>query len=134
MNTLLVDTNVVLRFLTNDIPSQAKKVEKRFKTAQEGKISLRILPIVVIEIIFHLEHWYKFKKVDACEKIKMLFSPTWMQLDEKVAIFESLEIYKTSNIDFVDLILWCIAKKDKQKILSFDKDYDKLSPKLRTTP
>jgi predicted nucleic-acid-binding protein len=134
MKTVIADTNIFLRFLTNDVPSQAALVEKRFRQAQSGKLKLRILPITIVEILFHLEKWYKHPKTKAVEKIQNLFSPAWMEVDDKDVIFEALCQYEISNIDFVDILTWSCAKKSKERILSFDKDFDKLNPKLRLNP
>lgn len=134
MLSVVADTNVFLRFLTNDIPSQAKSIEKRFQDAQEGKLQLVILPITVVEILFQLENWYKFSKQEAIEKLILLFSPSWLELEDKEAVFEALALYKESNIDFVDILTFSMAKNRNSKILSFDKDYDKLIPKLRLEP
>lgn len=134
MPSVVADTNVFLRFLTNDIPSQAKSIEKRFKDAQEEKLRLVVLPISVVEILFQLENWYKFSKREAVEKLMLLFSPSWLEVEDKEAVFEAFTIYKESKIDFVDILTFSMAKKRNSKILSFDKDYDKLSPKLRLEP
>lgn len=134
MLSVVADTNVFLRFLTNDIPSQAKSIEKRFKDTQEGKLLLAVLPITVVEILFQLENWYKFSKQEAVEKLMLLFSPSWLELEDKEAVFEAFAIYKESKIDFVDILTFSMAKKRNAQILSFDKDFDKLSPKLRLEP
>lgn len=134
MLSVVADTNVFLCFLTNDISSQSKSIEKRFKDAQEGRLLLAVLPITVVEILFQLENWYKFSRQDAVEKLILLFSPSWLELEDKEAVFEALTIYKESKIDFVDILTFSMAKKRNAQILSFDKDYDKLSPKLRLEP
>ncbi|OGK25447.1 hypothetical protein A3A46_00710 [Candidatus Roizmanbacteria bacterium RIFCSPLOWO2_01_FULL_37_13] len=134
MKKLIVDTNIFLRFLTNDIPEQAARVEKRFKDAEKGKLHLIVFQITLVEVLFQLEHWYRLKKNEAVEKMIKLFSPNWFEIDHKDAVFEALSIYKSRSIDFVDLMMWAIAKKSKSAILSFDKDFDKLEPKLRLNP
>lgn len=134
MKTIYADTNVFLRFLTNDIPAQSEKVERRFKQAQSGKFAIVVLHITIIEILFHLERWYKLSKKEATEKLAQLLSPSWITTDHKDAVFEALQLYTEKNIDFVDLLTWNITKEAKTKLLSFDKDFDKLSPNLRLKP
>lgn len=134
MRTVILDANAVLRFLTNDLPSQASRIEKRFKQADQGKITFRIFPITTVEILFHLEKWYKFAKNEAVDKMLILFSPKWMEADDKEVILEALRVYREKKIDFVDLLLWSFAKRDGQKILSFDKDFRKLKPDLGLSP
>ena len=57
-----------------------------------------------------------------------------MVVKEKEVIFEALNIYRLNKIDLVDLIIWTTAKNENKKLLSFDKDFDKLSPKIRLEP
>ena len=134
MKALLVDTNLLLRFLTDDVPSQVDKVERQFQGAEKGNFDLVILPFVVVEVIFQLEHWYKYSKSEACNKLLLLFAPEWMKVEGKAAVVEGLRVYKERNIDFVDLLLWSMAKTNGQGLLSFDKDFDKLEPKIRVEP
>lgn len=134
MFSVVADTNVFLRFLTNDIPSHAQSIEKRFKEAQEGKLRLFVFPITVVEILFQLENWYKFSRQKAVEKLILLFSPSWIEVEDKDSVFEAFALFKESKIDFVDILTFSMAKKRNAQILSFDKDYDKLIPKLRLEP
>lgn len=134
MKKLMVDANVFLRFLTDDIPEQAAKVEKCFKESEKGKLQLLVSHITAVEVLFQLERWYKVNKAEAVEKLIHLFSPSWIQVEGKDILFEALQNYKTRNVDFVDLLLWSIAKKHHYSILSFDKDFDLLTPRLRITP
>ena len=134
MKSVLLDTNIILRYLTNDVPAQAEKVKKRFLEADEGKFQFEILPLTVVEMIYQLENWYELSREEACRKILTLFSPDWMVVKEKEVIFEVLNIYRLNKIDLVDLIIWTTAENENKKLLSFDKDFDKLSPKIRLEP
>lgn len=134
MKSFIVDANVLLRFLTNDIVEQAERVEKRFKEAEKGGITLTILPICVIEVIFHLEHWYHYNRQDASHLVETLLSPDWLNVIDKDAVFEALRLYTNETIDFVDILLWVMAGKEKSSILSLDKDYDHLTPSRRIEP
>src|SRR3989338_4523333 len=134
METAVIDTNIILRYLTNDVPKQEAKVKKRFQQASNGKIQFEILPITIVEIIYQLENWYDLTKEETCKKLLALFSPDWMIFKEKGVIFEALNLYRLKNIDFVDLLVFVTAKNDKKQLLSFDKDFDKLSPKIRLEP
>jgi len=134
MKTLIADTNIFLRFLTNDLPSQAIRVKEIFYEAEKGRLRILVLPITIVEILYQLQNWYDFSKVSAVEKLMSLFSPGWIELDNKDRVIEALEKYKDINIDFVDILTWAMAKAQNVEILSFDKDFDKLTPKLRRKP
>lgn len=130
----VVDANVILRFLIDDVPSQTDKVERRFRQAKEGKLSLFVYHITIVEVLFQLEHWYKYPKEKAVDRLLFLFSPSWFELEQKEEVALALEMYKILRVDFVDVMLLTLTKKRNAFILSFDKDFDKLSPKLRIEP
>jgi predicted nucleic-acid-binding protein len=132
--TFLADANIFLRFLTKDVLGQALKVKKIFEEAESGKLKIFLLHITAVEILFQLEHWYQFSKNEAAEKLISLFSPSWLIIEDKEIVLTALDIYKTIPVDFVDLLTWSLAKKRHLPILSFDKDYDKLEPRLRREP
>lgn len=134
MKKYLVDTNVIIRYLTQDLPDQAQRVKKRFLQAKRKEIILTLTGFTVAEILFVLESWYKLEKEDAISKVQTLITPDWIGLEKKEVILEALLCYREINIDFIDLLVWSLAKTEKIHILSFDKDFDRLYPKLRTEP
>lgn len=134
MTTVIADTNVFLRFLTKDIQEQAEKVIIRFNQAKIGKIEIFLLHITLVEILFQLEQWYHLPKKEACDKLILLLFQPWIEIEEKPAVLLALTCYPAFNIDFVDLLTWSAAKTRDAKILSFDRDFDRLSPKLRLRP
>lgn len=128
------DTNIFIRYLTKDIVDQEQKVKQRLLQAKEGKIQLVLTSFTAVEIIFILENYYELPKIEVIEKLHSLLSPSFIMMDQKAAFLDALSLYKNSSIDFVDLFNFTVAKEDKAKILSFDKDFDKLIPKLRVEP
>lgn len=132
--TYYVDTNIFIRYITEDVPQQTDLVEKRFEQAKQNQISLIVTEFTIAEILYVLQSFYKMDRAQTIVKVKTMISPKWINMERKEAVLEALLLYKTKNIDFVDLLNWAIAKEDKAKILSFDKDFDKLTPKLRVEP
>jgi uncharacterized protein len=59
MVSFFVDTNVFLRFLTNDDPAKAKRAETLFRDALRGKIRLAISLLVIAEMIWTLESYWR---------------------------------------------------------------------------
>jgi predicted nucleic acid-binding protein len=62
--TYLVDTNILLRFLTNDHPAHGAGAKKLFDDAGAGKLDLRIPLIAITETIFTLQSYYKIDRQD----------------------------------------------------------------------
>ncbi|MGQ9849984.1 MAG: hypothetical protein ACUVSU_08040 [Aggregatilineaceae bacterium] len=51
LETLFADTNLFLRYLTNDVPEQADAVERLLRRAAAGELRLMTSALVVGEII-----------------------------------------------------------------------------------
>lgn len=132
--TYYVDTNIFIRYLTEDDPQQTELAEKRFEQAKQDQINLSVTEFTIAEVLYVLQTFYKMGRAKTIVKVQTMISPSWINIERKEAVLEALLLYKTVNIDFVDLLNWTIAKEDKAKILSFDKDFDKLTPKLRVEP
>lgn len=134
MTKVCVDTNALLRYLTNDIPAQAEKIENRLRQAENGNLEIYLFQINIVEVLYQMENWYKFTKKETAEKLFKLLKPEWFQVEAKQAVIEALKVYSETKIDFVDLLTWAKAFESGLQVLSFDRDFDKLSPKLRLKP
>ena len=74
MASRFADTNVFLRFLTNDDPAKAKRAETLFLDALRGKIRLATSLLVIAEIIWTLESFYKLEKPDIAAKVEKILN------------------------------------------------------------
>ena len=134
MKQFLLDTNVILRYLSNDLPSQAEKVKNYLVMAKNDQISIETKKLTVIEVLFQLKNWYGLDRNEAANKVLTFFSPEWVGLEDKSLIFEALRIYKSKNMDIVDIILYLEAVKSGKNVLTFDKDFEKFDSKVNKTP
>lgn len=134
MKTVFVDTNVILRYLTNDVAPLAKRAKEWFQKAAEGKYNAVVLHITLVEALFLLEHWYKQEKRASVEQLLLFISPDWVIVPSKHAAEEALDAYKETTIDFLDLLTRTLAEEGGAKIVSFDKHFDRLDPSVRVEP
>lgn len=131
MKCIYVDTNVFLRFLTKDIPDQSNRAEAYLRKAEKGALCMTVMHITILEILFQLERFYDLPRAEAVAKVALLIEPDWIRIDNKKVVMDALYEYKRNNIDFVDILTWCMAKAEHVAVLSFDKDFDKLEPSIR---
>ena len=102
MASLFVDTNVFLCFLTNDAPAKAKRAENLFRDALRGKVKLATSLLVIAEIIWTLESFYKLEKSDIAVKVEKILNTPNLHCPEAPLLFMALDLYAHANIDFVD--------------------------------
>lgn len=126
MNSYHIDTNVLLRFLLNDIPEQADKVADFFHQAKTGKLRLFTAQIVIFEIAFILEKYYHFSKEKIIIGIEGLLASSYLEVQDRTVFQEALEVYKNKKIDFVDCFLVCKARETNSTLFTFDKNLSKL--------
>lgn len=133
--TVSVDTNVFLRFFVQDDPEKATKVRKVFERAKEGTIELVTEPFIIIELAYAFSSYFKLPKNEICDKLRSILTLPFITVREREDIATALNVYEEHGVDFIDAFLFVkTKKKEKMTILSFDKDFDKLTPQLRTEP
>ncbi len=130
MKKLVIDTNVLLRFLLKDVPHQAEEAKKIFKQAEKGEVKLLIPQIVIFEIVFQLIKLYKFEKDKVIEAIKIILNTDYFEVQDNEVFQESLKKFKLANISFADCFISSYSEKQKGEVFTFDKKLVKLSKKL----
>ena len=109
---VFVDTNVFLRYLTNDVPKQADAVERLLRRAGAGEVVLVTGILVIAEIVWTLESFYKLSRVDIQEKVRAIINTPGLEVDERIAISQAVSDYVDRNVDFVDAYnaSWMLAQ------------------------
>lgn len=58
----VIDTNLLVRYLTEDEPSKAGEVKRLLLAAAEGKIKLLIPSVVLAEMVWVLQSYYNLER------------------------------------------------------------------------
>ena len=130
----LVDTNVLLRFLTGEPVAQALAVKKLFARAATGELTLEVSPVIVAETIYTLLSYYEVDRKEAVEKIETLLRQPGFKVRESNEVFSALERLKTINVGFADAFLAASSAGANITIASFDRDFDKFKDVNRFDP
>ena len=109
---VFVDTNVFLRYLTNDVPKQADAVEHLLRRAGAGEVVLVTGILVIAEIVWTLESFYKLSRVDIQEKVRAIINTPGLEVYERIVISQAVSDYVDRNVDFVDAYnaSWMLAQ------------------------
>ncbi len=121
----IVDTNVIIRFLTNDSPQLARQAEKIFSQAK--KRELVIPDFVLTEIVWALLSFYQLKKEALIEKLEAILAFDRFELNRTV-LAKAIAFYRENNISFVDAYLLALSETKKQDLITFDQRLKKLIP------
>lgn len=131
----LLDTNLIIRYLTGEPKAQAEATKALLERANAGDLTLRLSSLVVAEVVFVLTgKTYQFPRSEVKEALLPLLQ--WPQLDvqDREVLLNALDLFTHSKIDFVDACLAAEARLKKVTIASFDKDYDSISGITRLDP
>ena len=105
------DTNLFLRYLTNDVPAQADAVELLLHRASAGEIMLVINNLVIAELVWTLESYYGLARDSIKSKVLAILNTPGLEADDGDLLLEAISWYADKNIDFVDAFnaAWLLA-------------------------
>ncbi len=125
--SILPDTNVILRYLLKDVPDQFARAEKAFEDVRTGKAKAVILESVLVECVYILLKFYKVPKRQVVESLIGLLQYKGVVNRDKPELVVALQTFARESIDIVDCILLAKARGGMGRLLSFDKDLNRLS-------
>ena len=128
--TVLLDTNVILRFLRHDQPQHYAYVRKLFQEAEKGTIDCYIDPVVLAETIWTLASFYKVSRFEITTKLETLLVQKWMVNEHKQTLLSALHQYQETNLDYIDCWLLAVSDERNIPIETFDKKLQKSSHAL----
>ncbi len=99
---VFADTNLFLRYLTNDVPAQADAVEQLLHRASAGEIVLVVNSLVIAEIVWTLESHYGLTRDSIKNKILGILNTPGLEAAEGGLLLLAIFWYADKNMDFVD--------------------------------
>jgi len=124
MKTVFVDTNIFIRYLTNDDPVKADRVELLLDKAAQGKIVLVTAELVLAEVVWVLESFYGLKNTAIGPMIKAILATPGLEVINGSLVAKAIDHYLTHNIDFIDgYIAAVMEQKQVGEIYSYDKKH-----------
>jgi len=122
----LLDTNVLVRFLTCDKSQKYRSLYIFFESLEYGKMRVELKLIVLFQVCFVLKSFYKVPKTDIVTGIMNLFEYKGLIIKDKKNIRRMMEIWRDNTLDIVDCYLIACLEGDTQNLLySYDHDFDK---------
>lgn len=130
----LVDTNILLRFLTGEPAGQASAARKLFHRAQTGEVVLELTSVIVAETFYTLVSFYDVERKAAADKLSLLLQQRGIKLRDASQVLAAFARLQTANVGFADAYLAAGAAEEKIPVASFDRDFDKFKDISRHEP
>lgn len=126
-NHRFVDTNILLRFLTNDLPEQADKASMLMQRIQSGRETVELSILAAAEIVWTLERFYKLSKSNVASKMSSILKLKSLRISNKNIFLEALSLYAEKNISFTDAYIAIQMKRaGSSELYTFDKEFDRV--------
>lgn len=117
-----LDTNVVVRYLTQDDRKQAKAASQLIEGELTEKNLGYITLITLVEITWVLESCYDQKKDDLLTVLGSLLTIKQIMVERTDVVYLALKRYKAGNADFSDALIAVVSEDAGcHKIVTFDK-------------
>ncbi len=129
MPLVFLDTNLIIRYLTQDSPDQAAR----------GEVALYVSESVVVEAVNVLSSQvtYHLPRREVARHLGNIFSMSGFKIPAKQTYRRALELWVSTPPvrDFVDALLVAQAERLKiPAIASFDSDFDRFPTIKRLQP
>lgn len=117
-----LDTNVVVRYLTQDDPKQSQIVtrlmEKTLSSDEPGFISL----VVLAEVVWVLTSLYSVDRAGVSEIVSGLLTTEQLRVENAELVWQAKRRYEASKADFSDaLIAECAVAAGCKRAVTFDR-------------
>lgn len=93
---------IFLRYLTDDVPDQARAAEALFRRAAAGEVQLVTNSLVLAEIVWVLESYYCLTKPAVQERALAVAYMEGLDLPGRETVTEALLAYAETGVDYAD--------------------------------
>lgn len=127
---ILIDTNLIVRYLVQDNEKQARIAGRFFEACDRGELTIVILPVVLAECVFVLESFYAHPRPAIASALSALISSARIQIDSPAIHRDALDRFRKTKAHFVDCVIAANSAADNIAVASFDRDFRKF-PDIR---
>jgi predicted nucleic-acid-binding protein len=100
-----LDTNVLVRYLTQDDPVQARKANALIDGAIGQGHRLHLDVVVLCEVVWVLRGAYEFDKATVAGAIENILDAAQFSIDDRDLLREALDAFRRGQGDFADYVL-----------------------------
>lgn len=113
---IVLDTNLLLRYLLNDDAAQARRARRVLETASQ----VTVTSTIVLELVWVLE-CCDCTRAEIANALRHLFGLPNMRLPHEAAIFRAVQWFE-QGLDFADALHLALSPASAT-LLTFDRDF-----------
>ncbi|RMF66666.1 MAG: type II toxin-antitoxin system VapC family toxin [Calditrichaeota bacterium] len=123
-NLVVLDTNVIIRFLIGDNEELYEKSVRIFSEIENDRVKAVVLESVIAETVFVLEKVYRVERNLIAELLIKILDLKGVRNGSRQIYRRALETYQAKNIDIVDCLICAHSVVGEMEVVSFDKDIE----------
>jgi predicted nucleic-acid-binding protein len=100
-----LDTNVLVRYLTQDDPTQSKKASAIIEEAVTKGDKLLIHPVVLCELVWVLETAYDYGRSEVASTLDRILRTAQFEVPDKETAWNAWADYRSGKGDFADYLI-----------------------------
>ncbi|MBF0135795.1 MAG: PIN domain-containing protein [Magnetococcus sp. DMHC-1] len=127
MLTVVVDTNVILRYLLNDHPDWSIRAGVFWAKVSQGQQYAYLLEGVLVECVYVLLKVYHVPRTELANRLLNFLEMPGLKASSLPVLRDSLKLFRDHNVDVVDALLIATAQTNSWTVESFDHDLARLS-------
>src|SRR5271155_5608999 len=125
MKELLLDANVLVRFLVQDDPRQGPAATDLFEKAERREVTLHLDGLAVAEVVYVLVGRYGRGRAEVANTLLAVIQNAGVETNEEDIVADALRRFGGLNVDFADAWLAARSAQSNRAVVSFDRDFDK---------
>ncbi|MFP4082281.1 MAG: PIN domain-containing protein [Candidatus Aminicenantes bacterium] len=116
-----LDTNILVRYLTQDDPEQSKKASREINKALAAGDLFFIADTVLCELVWVLESAYGYNRKEIAPTLERILRTKQFQFQDKNILWQCLSDYQSKKGDFADHLIGRTGlNAGCREILTFD--------------
>lgn len=118
-----LDTNTLVRYLTQDEPGQYAKVAAAFESAVDRGEPLVINIVVLCELVWVLDRVYEYSRDEIANALELIFATTQFEIDRLDDARRALDDFRSTKAGFSDALIGRINRSlGAPRTMTFDRD------------
>lgn len=119
-----VDANVLIRFFTRDHPEMAERARQALAAAAEGRIKLVLTPVVLAEVVWTLNSFYRYGRTQIANDLLSLLAFQGVEVPDREVVAVAISLYGERGMDFGDALLAAYALVEgPRQVCTFDRHF-----------
>jgi len=132
MQSVLLDTNVLLAVFTLGEPAQHAAAVRLVRRAASGDVRLLVVPLVLFESYWVVRRVYRQERSSALDLIESVVNTPGVEVENAPRVRRAPALARKAKTDFADAYLAATAEEHDAALASFERrDFKRLGATLQ---